>query len=87
MITIQLRKKIELWSLIAALSVMIIIFLLFILMYVTTSRTEGKSEMQATKHERYEEFGIITHEDIYIDNMEKRRYTSHGRLILDKSEQ
>ena len=87
MITEQLRKKIELWSLIAALSVMIIIFLLFIFLYVTTARTEGKSEMQATTHEKYEEFGIITHEDIYIDNMEKRRYTSHGRLILDKSEQ
>jgi hypothetical protein len=43
--------------------------------------------MQATTHEKYEEFGIITHEDIYIDNMEKGRYTSHGRLILDKSEQ
>jgi len=69
------------------LFVMIIIFLLFIFLYVTTSRTETKSEMQATTHEKYEEFGIITQEDIYIDNMEKRRYTSHGRLILDKSEQ
>jgi hypothetical protein len=67
---------------------MIIIFLLFIFLYVTTFRTEGKSEMQANTYEKYEEFGIITQEDIYIDNMEKgRRYTSHGRLILNKSEQ
>jgi len=88
MISSTLRKKIELWSLITALFVMIIIFLLFIFLYVTTSRTEGKSEMQATRYEKYEEFGIITQEDIYIDNMEKgRRYTSHGRLILNKSEQ
>lgn len=27
------------------------------------------------------DFGIITQEDIYIDNMEKGRYTRHGRLI------
>jgi hypothetical protein len=66
---------------------MIVSFILFVFLYVTTARTEGKSEMHATTHEKYEEFGIITHEDIYIDNMEKRRYTSHGRLILDKSEQ
>ena len=26
------------------------------------------------------DFGIITQEDIYIDNMEKGEYTKHGRL-------
>lgn len=32
-------------------------------------------------------FGIVTSEDIYIDNMGKNaKYTSHGRLILSKSE-
>jgi hypothetical protein len=30
------------------------------------------------------EFEIITQEDIYIDNMEKGRYTSHGRLKNNK---
>jgi hypothetical protein len=30
-------------------------------------------------------FGIVTSEDIYIDNMEKNaKYTSHGRLITNK---
>jgi hypothetical protein len=34
-----------------------------------------------------EEFGIITSEDIYINNMDSNaKYTSHGRLILSKSE-
>ena len=33
-----------------------------------------------------EMFGIATQEDIYIDNMEKGKYTKHGRLILPKSE-
>lgn len=87
MISEKLRKKLEVWSFITSLIVMIVSFILFVFLYVTTARTEGKSEMQATTHEKYEEFGIITHEDIYIDNMEKRRYTSHGRLILNKSEQ
>jgi len=32
-----------------------------------------------------ERFGIVTSEDIYIDNMEKNaKYTSHGRLITNK---
>ena len=26
------------------------------------------------------DFGIISQEDIYIDNMEKGQYTKHGRL-------
>lgn len=31
------------------------------------------------------DFGIITQEDIYIDNMEKGKYTRHGRLISKQS--
>lgn len=31
------------------------------------------------------DFGIITQEDIYIDNMEKGKYTRHGRLITKYS--
>ena len=35
----------------------------------------------------YKEFGIIEHEDIYIDNMVKGgKYTSHGRLIQTKQQ-
>jgi len=81
MISLELRKKLEMWSWIASLIVMIIAFILFIFVYVTTARIEGKSEMRATKHKKYKEFGIIASEDIYVDNMEKGRYTSHGRLI------
>ena len=31
------------------------------------------------------DFGIISNEDIYIDNMEKGKYTKHGRLITKQS--
>jgi len=81
MLPLDLQRKVELWSVIATLILMGVAFLLFILLYVTTIRTEGKSEIKVTKHEKYKEFGITTHEDIYVDNMEKSRYTSHGRLI------
>lgn len=41
-----------------------------------------KEKKAYIKHaEPYEEFGIVTQEDIYVDNMEKGKYTSHGRLI------
>jgi len=69
------------WSWIASLVIMIIVFLLFIFVYVTTARIEGNSEIHTSIIKR-ERFGIITQEDIYIDNMEKgKKYTSHGRLI------
>lgn len=81
MISLKLRKKLEMWSVIASLIIMIIVFLLFIFVYVTTARIEGKSEIHTSIIKR-ERFGIITQEHIYIDNMEKgKRYTSHGRLI------
>ena len=80
MISLELRKKLEMWSWIASLIVMIIGFILFIFVYVTTARIEGKSEIHASTI-KYKEFGIVTSEDIYVDNMEKARYTSHGRLI------
>jgi uncharacterized membrane protein YcaP (DUF421 family) len=80
-ISLGLRKKLEMWSWIASLVIMIIVFLLFIFVYVTTARIEGKSEIHTSIIKR-ERFGIITQEDIYIDNMEKgKKYTSHGRLI------
>jgi len=80
-ISLRLRKKLEMWSWIASLVIMIIVFLLFIFVYVTTARIEGNSEIHTSIIKR-ERFGIITQEDIYIDNMEKgKKYTSHGRLI------
>lgn len=81
MMSLKLRKKLEMWSVIASLIIMIIVFLLFIFVYVITARIEGKSEIHTSIIKR-ERFGIITQEHIYIDNMEKgKRYTSHGRLI------
>ena len=85
MISLELRKKLEMWSWIASLIIMIIVFLLFIFVYVTTARIEGKSEIHTSIIKR-ERFGIITQEHIYIDNIEPgSRYTKHGRLIT-KSE-
>ena len=39
-----------------------------------------KEPIKKVNFTTFKEFGIITHEDIYIDNMEKGRYTRHGRL-------
>ena len=80
MISLKLRKKLELWSVITALILMAIVFLLFVFVYVTTARMEGKSEIQ-TGTVKYEPFGIITHEDIYLgEELDMSKYTSHGRL-------
>jgi hypothetical protein len=49
--------------------------------YNLTSR-EKRAYIESS--ETYQEFGIVAHEDIYIDNMEKGKYTSHGRLINTK---
>lgn len=77
----ELKKHVELWSLITALFViimMVIGFILFIFAYISTDKIEKKSQVNNVK---YKPFGIITHEDIFINNMEKGRYTKHGRLI------
>jgi len=59
---------------------MIVSFILFVFVYVTTSRIEGKSEMQ-TNTTKYEPFAITTHEDIYYgEKLDMSKYTSHGRL-------
>lgn len=34
----------------------------------------------------YEEFGIITQEDIYRDTIDLSLYTSHGRLKYNKQD-
>jgi len=82
MISLELQRKLELWSVIATLILMLVAFLLFIFVYVTTIRTEGKSEIKVTKHEKYKEFGVARQEDIWIDDRNsKNKYTAHGRLI------
>ena len=40
-------------------------------------------QVKAVNFKPNRDFGIITHEDIYIDNMEKGKYTKHGRLITN----
>lgn len=79
----ELKKYVELWSLITALFViimMVIGFILFIFAYISTDKIEKKSNVHINII-KTEPFGIITHEDIFINNMEKGRYTKHGRLI------
>ena len=56
--------------------------------YDQRSSIEVKVDNEWEQNEDSVEFGIVTSEDVYVDNMEKgRRYTSHGRLITTKSEQ
>lgn len=82
MLSPELKKMLELWSLIATLIIMSMILLLFIFLYATTIRVEGKSEIQANKYIKYKNFGIARQEDIWIDDRDpNNRYTSHGRLI------
>jgi hypothetical protein len=45
-----------------------------------------KNELvKAVNFKPNKDFGIISNEDIYIDNMEKGKYTKHGRLITKQS--
>ena len=60
---------------------------IFILMIFVSynSHNEGVPNKSRFMQNKTERFGIATQEDIYIDNMEKGKYTKHGRLIT-KSE-
>lgn len=62
-----------------AIALALVLSSLFVVWYNLTAR-ERESYIKSS--EPYQEFGIVAHEDIYIDNMEKGRYTSHGRLII-----
>jgi hypothetical protein len=42
-------------------------------------------QVKAVNFKPNKDFGIISNEDIYIDNMEKGKYTKHGRLITKQS--
>ena len=82
MLSLDLQRKLELWSVIATLILMLVAFLLFIFVYVTTIRVEGKSEIQANKWINYKPFGVARQEDIWIDDRNpKNKYTAHGRLM------
>lgn len=53
---------------------------LFLLISMSLSPTPRMSTKKASVFKPYEEFGIITQEDIYTDTIDLRLYTSHGRL-------
>ena len=55
---------------------------LFLLISMSLPPTQKMSTKKASVFKTYEEFGLVTQEDIYVDNMEKGRYTSYGRLII-----
>lgn len=53
---------------------------LFLLISMSLSPTQKMNTKKASVSKPYEEFGIITQEDIYPDSIDLRLYTSHGRL-------
>ena len=53
---------------------------LFLLISMSLSPTQKMSTKKASVFKTYEEFGIITQEDIYPDSIDLSLYTSHGRI-------
>ena len=53
---------------------------LFLLISMSLSPTQKMSTKKASVFKTYEEFGIITQEDIYPDTIDLSLYTSHGRI-------
>ena len=53
---------------------------LFLLISMSLSPIQKMSTKKASVSKPYEEFGIITQEDIYPDTIDLSLYTSHGRL-------
>lgn len=51
------------------------------LLVIWINLTIKEKEVYIKGNLRYEEFGIETSADIYVDNMLKRPYTKSGRLI------
>jgi len=62
-----------------------IIIFIFMIFVNSNSQNEGIPNKSRFMQNKTEMFGIVTQEDIYIDNMEKGKYTKYGRLIT-KSE-
>jgi hypothetical protein len=61
-----------------------LMLVLFLLMIMSLSPTQEMSMKKPLVSESYEEFGIVTQEDIYPDTIDLRLYTSHGRVKFDK---
>ena len=59
---------------------LISILALFLLISMSLSKTPKMNTKKASVSKPYEEFGIITQEDIYTDTIDLSLYTSHGRL-------
>ena len=53
---------------------------LFLLISMSLSPTQKMNTKKASVFKPYEEFSIITQEDIYPDSIDLSLYTSHGRL-------
>ena len=53
---------------------------LFLLISMSLSPTQKMNTKKASVFKTYEEFGIITQEDIYPDTIDLSLYTSHGRI-------
>ena len=53
---------------------------LFLLISMSLSPTQKMNTKKASVFKTYEEFGIITQEDIYPDSIDLSLYTSHGRI-------
>jgi hypothetical protein len=51
-----------------------------LLISMSLSKTPKMNTKKASVYKPYEEFGIITQEDIYTDTIDLSLYTSHGRL-------
>ena len=82
------RAETKLLSFFLTFIVILASLLAFIWMVFVTynSQNEGVPDQRRFMQNKTERFGIATQEHIYIDNMEKGKYTKHGRLILPKSE-
>jgi hypothetical protein len=57
------------------------------LLVIWINLTIKEKEVYIKGHVPYEEFGIETSSDIYVDNMLKRPYTKSGRLVKYKGEE
>jgi hypothetical protein len=81
----KVETKLLWFFLIFSLILAWIIIFIFMIFVSHNSQNEGVPNKSRFMQNKTERFGIATQEDIYIDNMEKGKYTKHGRLIT-KSE-
>ena len=59
-----------------------LVLLSIMIVWVNLTLLEKHSYIEDSKP--YQEFGIETSADIYVDNMLKGKYTAKGRLITNK---